>query len=100
MFVIFPGHPQAFGFWASSTPDNRSLNPANKRNDHCLSHVQTVIGAAAHATIETEQLISHTTTAFIDNIAFLKDSESGVIPVSGVHEILITIHDSLDNVVA
>ena len=55
----FSSHPAAFGFWASTPPDNISLNSANRKADQSLSDFQTGVGAAAHATLDTEQLISH-----------------------------------------
>ena len=54
----FSSHPAAFGFWASTPPDNISLNSANRKVDQSLSDFQTGLGATAHATLDTEQLIS------------------------------------------
>ena len=56
----------------SLPPDNITLNPANKRIDQSLSDFQTGIIAAAPATLDTEQLISHTRTAVVDTIASLQ----------------------------
>ena len=67
--------------------------------DQSLSDLHTGIVAAAYATLDTEQLISHTRTALADTIASLLDSD-GVIPVSEVHELVAKIHDILDNAVA
>ena len=53
----FSSHPAAFGFSASTPPDNISLNSANKKANQCLSDFQTGIGATAHATLDTEQVI-------------------------------------------
>ena len=50
----FSSHPAAFGFWASTPPDNISLNSANRKVDQSLSDFQTGLGAAAHATLDTE----------------------------------------------
>ena len=55
----FSSHPAAFGFWASTPPDNITLNSANRKADQSLSHFQTGVGTAAHATLDTEQLIPH-----------------------------------------
>ena len=55
-------HPAAFGFWSSLPPDNIALNPANKKTE------QTGIGFTAHATLDMEQLISHTRTAIVDTL--------------------------------
>ena len=76
------------------------MNPSNRKVDQSLSEFQTGIDAAAHATLDTEQLISHTRVKFIDTISFLKDSEGGVISVSEVHQLLTRINDILDNVMS
>ena len=52
----FSSHPVAFGFWASTPRDNISLNSANRKADQSLSDFQT---STTHATLDTEQLISH-----------------------------------------
>ena len=62
----FSSHPAAFGFWASTPPDNISLNSANRKVDQSLSDFQTGLGATAHATLDTEQLISHLQVALVD----------------------------------
>ena len=62
----FSSHPAAFGFWASTPPDNISLNSANKKADQSLSDFQTTVGATAHATLDTEQLISCLQVALFD----------------------------------
>ena len=46
------------------------------------------IGAAAHATLDTMQLISHTRAALVDTIAPLKGSVGRVIAALGLHELL------------
>ena len=53
----FSSHPAAFGFRASTPPDNISLKSANRKVDQSLSDFQTGLGATAHATLDTEQLI-------------------------------------------
>ena len=58
------------------------------------------IVAAAHTTLDTEQLISYTRNALVDTIATLQDSEGGVIPDSYLHELLMKIHDILDSTVS
>ena len=55
----FCSHPAAFGFWASTPADNISLNSAKRKAYQSLSDFQTGVGAVAHATLDTEQLISH-----------------------------------------
>ena len=62
----FSSHPAAFGSWASTPPDNISLNSANRKVDQSLSDFQTGLGATAHATLDTEQLISHLQVALVD----------------------------------
>ena len=47
----FSSHPAAFGFQASTPPDNISLNSANRKADQSLSDFQTGVGTAAHATL-------------------------------------------------
>ena len=96
----FSSHPAAFGFQSSMPPDNVTLTSANRKADQNLSDFQTGVGAAAHATLDTEQLISHLRAALVDTLSSLPDSEGGVIPVLEVCELLIKVHDILDNVVS
>ena len=85
----FPSHLAAYGFWASSPPDNIILNLAKKKTDQSLSDFQTDIGSSAHITVGTEWLISHTRTALTDTVASLQGSDGGVIAASEVHELII-----------
>ena len=62
----FSSHPAAFGLWASTPPDNITLNSANRKADQSLSDFQTGVGATAHATLDMEQLISHLRIALVD----------------------------------
>ena len=64
-----------------------------------LSDFQTGVGAAAHATLDTEELISYVWVALVDTLSSLPDAEGGVIPVSEVHELLLKILDILDKAV-
>ena len=73
---------------------------ANKKADESLSEFQTVIGAAAHATLDTEQLISHLRVAIVGTVSSVPNSEGGDIPVSEVGELLIKVHGILDNTVS
>ena len=91
----FSSHPAAFGFWASTPPDNISLNSANRKADQSLWDFQTGVGAAAHATLDTEQLISHLQVALVDTLSSLPEAEGDVIPVSEVCEVLLWIHGIL-----
>ena len=55
---------------------------------------------AAHGTLATEQLISHARTTMVGTIAYLQDCDGGLIVASEVHELLTSIHCSLDNAVS
>ena len=65
-----------------------------------LSDFQTGIGVAAHATLDTEQLISHTWAALVDTGASLWGSNGGDVTVSEIHKPLTKIHDILDSAVS
>ena len=96
----FCSHPAAFGFWASTPPDNISLNSTNRKVDQSLSNFQTGLGTTAHATLDTEQLISHLQVALVDTLSSLPEAEGDVIPVSEVCELLLQIHGILDKAVS
>ena len=96
----FSSHLVAFGFWASNPPDNITLNSANRKADQSLSDFQTGVGAAVHATLDTEQLISHLRVAIGDTLSSLPEAEGGVIPVSEVCKLLPRIHNILDKAVS
>ena len=96
----FSSHPAAFEFQASTPPDNITLNSANRKADQSLSDFQTGVGAAAHATLDTQQLISHLQVALADTLSSLPKAERGVIPVSEVGELLLRIYDILDKAVS
>ena len=96
----FSSHPAVFGFWSSTSPNNITLTPVNMNADQSLSEFQTGICTAAHATLDTEQLISCLRFAVVDTITSLSNSEGGVIPLSKVCELLIKVHDILDNAVS
>ena len=96
----FSSHPAAFGFWASTPPDNITLNAANRKADQSISDFQTCVDAAAHATLDMEQLISHLQVALVDTLSSLPEAEGDVIPVSEVCELLLRIHDILDKAVS
>ena len=93
LICYFSSHPAAFGFEASTPPDNIILNSANRKADHSLSDFQTGVGAAAYPTLDMEQLISHLRVALVDTLSSLPEAEGGVIPVSEVHELPLWIHD-------
>ena len=100
LIQYFSSHPAAFGFWSSTPPDNITLTSANRKADQCLSDLQTGVGVAAYATLDTEQLISHLRVALVDNHSCLPNSEGGIIPMSEVCELLLKVHDILDNAVS
>ena len=93
-------HPAAFRFWSLTPLANITLTSANRKTDQSLSDLQTGVGAAAHATLDTEQLISHLRVALLDTLSSLPDSEGGIIPVSEVCELLLKVHDILDSAVS
>ena len=99
LICYFSSHPAAFGFQASTPPDNIS-NLGNRKVDQSLSNFQTGLGATAHATLDTEQLISHLQVALVDTLSSLPEAEGDVIPVSEVHELLLQIHGILDKAVS
>ena len=82
----FSSHPATFGFQASLPPGNITLNSANKRTDQSLPDFQAGIGTAAHASLDVDQLTSHTRA--VDMMASLQGSGGGVITASEVHELL------------
>ena len=84
----------------TTPPDNISLNSANRKADQSLSDFQTGVGAAAYATLDTEQLLSHLQVALVDTLSSLPKAEGDVIPVSEVCELLLWIHGILDKAVS
>ena len=100
LICYFSSHPAAFGFQASTPPDNISLNSANRKVDQSLSDFQTGLGATAHATLDTEQFISHLQVALVNTFSLLPEAEGDVTPVSEVHELFLWIHGILDKVVS
>ena len=100
LICYLSSHPAAFGFWSSTPPDNITLTPANRKADQSLLEFPTGIGAAADATPNTEQLIYHLQAALVDTISSVLDFDRGVIPMSEVCELLIKVHDILDNAVS
>ena len=75
LICYFSNHPAAFGFWSSMPPDNITLNPANTEADQSHSELQTGIDAAAHATLNTEQLIYQIRVALVYTISSLPGEE-------------------------
>ena len=96
LICYFSSHPTAFGFQASTPPDNITLNSANRKADQSFSDFQTGVGAPVHATLDMEQVISHLRVALVDTLSSLPDARGGVIPVSEVCESLLKFHDISD----
>ena len=80
--------------------DNITLSSANRKAYQSLLDLQTGIGAAAHANIDTEQLISCIRVALLDTLSSLPDSEGGIISASEVCDLLLNVHDILDMAVS
>ena len=76
------------------------MTSANRKADQSLSDLMTGVGAAAPATLDMEKLISCLRVALLNTLSSLPNSEGGVIPVSEVHELLLRVHDILDNAVS
>ena len=53
LICYFSSHPAAFGFQSLTPLDNITLTSASRRADQSLSDLQTGVGAAAHATLDT-----------------------------------------------
>ena len=73
------------------------MSSANRKADQSLSDCQTGVGAAAHATLDTEHLMSHLRVALVNTLSSLSNSEGDIIPVSEVCELLLKVHHFLDN---
>ena len=93
----FSSQPAVFRFQSLTPLDNITFTFANRKADQSLSDLQTGVGAAAHATLDTEQLISCLRVALSDTLSSLPDSEGGGIPVTKVCELLLKVYDILDN---
>ena len=76
------------------------MNSANRKADQSLSDFQTGVGAVAHATPDTEQLISCLWVSLVDTLSMLPNAEGGVIPVPEVCEFILMVHDILDKAVS
>ena len=76
------------------------MNSANRKVDQSISDFQTGLGATAHATLDTEQLISHLQVALVDTFSSLPEAEGDVIPALEVHELPLWIHGILDKAVS
>ena len=88
LICYFSSHPAAFSFWSSTPLDNITLTSTSKKADQSPTRLQTGVGTAAHATLDTEQLISYLRVALVDT---LPNSEGGIIPVSEVFELLLKV---------
>ena len=76
-------------------PDDITLNHSNKKVDQGLSDFQTGIGEAVHASLDREQLISHTRAVPVLAVISLQGSDGRVITSSNVQ--ITKIHDILDS---
>ena len=65
----FSSHPAAFRFQPFTPPDDITWTSANGKADQNLPDFQTGVGAAAHATLDTEQLISCLRFALVDTLS-------------------------------
>ena len=72
----FTSANQAFGFRAPSAPDGLSLDKSKKAEETKLSEFQTMLGAAAHASVEAEQLVSRLCRS-ISNLDSILDGPPG-----------------------
>ena len=75
LICYFISHAAVFGLQSSTLSDNITLTSANGKADQSLSEFQAGICAAAHATLDTEQLISHLRVALDDTVSSLPNSE-------------------------
>ena len=91
----FSSHTAAFGFWATLPPDIITLNPAKKKTDQSLYGFQTGIVIAAHATLDTEQLIFIWELPLLIQLPFYR-----VLMVSYYNLQSTWIHDILDSTVS
>ena len=95
----FPSHPVAFGFQASTLPDNFIIDTANKKTDQSLSDFQTCTDDVALATLEMGQLISHMGSAIINTTTSFLSFGGDILSVPEVHHLLGKIHNILDKAV-
>ena len=51
-----------------------TLNPSNTKTEQSLYDFNTDIGAAGHATMDMQQLNSHTRTLLVDKTLYLEGS--------------------------
>ena len=100
LICYFSSQSAAFGFQSSTPPDNITLTSANRKADQSLSDLQTGVGAAAHATLDTKQLISCLRVSLLDTLSSVPNLEGGIIPVSEVCKLLLKVCDILDSAVS
>ena len=96
----FSSHLAAFGFWASTLPDN-ILNSANRKADQSLLDFQTGVGAAAHAALDTEQFISNLWVALVDTLSSVPEAEGDMLYLClKCMNYFYRFHDILDKAVS
>ena len=93
----FSSQPAAFGFQASTPPDNISLNSANRKVDQIF---RTVLVPLHMLLLTQSNLFLVSRIALVDTLSSLPEAEGDVIPVSEVHELLLQIHGILDKAVS
>ena len=99
LIPYFSSHPAAFGFQASTPPDNISLNSANRKVDQSLRFSDW---SGCHCTCYSWHRATyfHLQVALVDTLSSLPEAEGDVIPVSEVCELLLQIHGILDKAVS
>ena len=79
---------------------NIILNAAKMKKNQSLSDVQRCADVATHATLEAEELVSHTKTVIVDTITSLHGSDGQDILVSEVLDLVNKIHGIVDKAVS
>ena len=100
LICYFSSHPAAFRFQSSTPLNNITLTSANRKADQSLSDLQTGVGGAAHATLDTEQLISCLRIAFLILFPLYPILRGGILSVSEVHKLLLRVHNILYSAVS
>ena len=100
--LFFKPSLQPFRFWSSTPLANITLTSANRKADQ--SHIRIcrlVLVLLLMPLLTTlSNLLSHLRVALVDTLSSLPDSEGGIIPVSEVRELLLKVHNILDNAVS
>ena len=97
LICYFSSYPAAFGFWSSTPLDNITLTSANRNADHSIGisdWYQCCCSCSSRSTCSSSFLASEVPLLILFPVP---NSEGGVIPVSEVHQLLIKVHNMLDN---